>query len=292
MSLTRLAGAWSSDGFLAKRTVPSGASRRADSALRCSGRSAWAHAGAAIMRAAEEITTRKRTGNDCTGGGRPVLEKMLPDGALELRRGLEPWRASARHVHGLAGPGIFPLARLSTADGERAEADQRHRLSALERGADRGEERAQRPVRGGLGPAALGRHRRDEIRASHERRITIAIRSGRMLAEAVWAVKGGRAARGRAVVWLIRCEEGAPVLHGGQCRRRGRAGVFPVAWRRGGRARRGTRPRGERRGLPPRGAARRAHDRDRRARLPGLRRAPRRDRIAGAGVGLCYTRRA
>ena len=65
MSLTKLAGAWSSDGFLAKSTVPSGASRRADSALRCKGRSAWAEAGAqaeaAMTRAAEEITTRKRT---------------------------------------------------------------------------------------------------------------------------------------------------------------------------------------------------------------------------------------
>src|SRR5713101_4101572 len=246
MSLTRLAGAWSSDGFLAKSTVPSGASRRADSALRCSGRSAWAHAGTAIMRAAEEITTRKRTRIDCTGAGGLVLAKMLTDGALELRRGFEPWRPSAGHVHGLAGPGIFPLARFSAADGERAEADQRHRLSALEGRADRGEERAQRPVRGGLGPAALGRHRRDEIRASHEWRIAIAIRSGRMLAEAVWAVKGGRAAPGRAVVWLMRCEKGAPVLHGGQRRRRGRAGVFPVARRRGRRARRGTRPRSER----------------------------------------------
>ena len=38
MSLTRLAGAWSSAGFLAKSTRPSVSSRSTDSALSASGR--------------------------------------------------------------------------------------------------------------------------------------------------------------------------------------------------------------------------------------------------------------
>src|SRR5713101_4251527 len=183
MSLTRLAGAWSSDGFLAKSTVPSGASRRAHSALRCKVRSPWAEAGAqagtAMMRATEEITTRRRTRIDCKGAGGPGLAKMLSASSLELGRRLEPGRAPTRHVHG------FALARLAPPDGKRAESHEGDGLSALERAADRGEKRAQGPVRGGFGPAALGRHRRDEIRASHESRKVMAIRSGRMLAEAV-----------------------------------------------------------------------------------------------------------
>src|SRR3972149_5812430 len=83
--------------------------------------------------------------------------------------------------------------------------------------------RAFRPVPGGLGPAARGRHRRHEIRASHERDNAMAIRSGRMLAEALWAVKRGPGtcgpgARGpgtcrRVVVSLGRREEGAAVHH-------------------------------------------------------------------------------
>src|SRR3990170_6356056 len=195
MSFTRLAGAWSSDGFLAKSTVPSGASRRADSALRCMGRSPWAQAGAAVSRAAEEIRTRRRTSAHSSGAGGPGQAKNLTDGPLELGRGLEPGRAPAGHVHGLARPRVLALARLAAAHGEGAEAHQGDGLPALERGADRGEERTQRSVRGGLGPAALGRHRRDEIRASHERSNAIAIRSGRMLAEALWAVKRGPPAR-------------------------------------------------------------------------------------------------
>src|SRR5882762_5720374 len=189
MSLTRLAGAWSSDGFLAKSTVPSGASRRADSALRCRVRSPWAEAGAqagtAMRRAAEEITTRRRTRIDCKGGGGPGLAKILSASSLELGRRLEPGRAPTGHVHRFARPRVFAFARLAAADGKRAEAHEGDGLPPLEGGADRGEERAQSPVRGGFGPAALGRHRRDEIDASHERRNAMAIRSGRMLAEVV-----------------------------------------------------------------------------------------------------------
>src|SRR6266849_3603375 len=189
MSLTRLAGAWSSDGFLAKSTVPSGASRRADSALRCKVRSPWAEAGAqagtAMRRAAEEITTRRRTRIDCKGAGGPGLAKMLSARSFELGRRLKPGRAPTRHVHGLARARVLALARLAPPDGKRAESHEGDGLSALERAADRGEKRAQGPVRGGFGPAALGRHRRDEIHASHESRNAMAIRSGRMLAEAV-----------------------------------------------------------------------------------------------------------
>src|SRR5574342_132241 len=178
MSFTRLAGAWSPDGFLAKSTVPSGASRSADSALRCIGRSPWAQAGAAVRRAAEAITTRRRTKRNCTGAGKPGQAKNLPDSPLELRRRLEPGCSPAHDVHGLARARILAFPRLAAADGERAEADQGDRLPALERGADRREERAQRPVSGGLGPTALGRHRRDEIRSSHERGAAMRICSG------------------------------------------------------------------------------------------------------------------
>src|SRR5262245_530916 len=49
MSLTRLAGAWSSDGFLEKRTLPWASRRSTESALSDNGRALWltAHEGPA-----------------------------------------------------------------------------------------------------------------------------------------------------------------------------------------------------------------------------------------------------
>src|SRR5262245_57590834 len=77
-----------------------------------------------------------------------------PDSALQLFGGPEPGCFAPEHVHRLSRAGILSLPRLATRHPECPEAHERHRLSALERHADRVQQCAEGAVRGGLGPSA------------------------------------------------------------------------------------------------------------------------------------------
>src|SRR5690242_8691237 len=173
MSLTRLAGACSSAGFLAYTTRPCVSRSRTDSAPSASGRPlvllVWARAGAATSQRAAPTTRTEmaRTGSILLGGRIDDQRKTLADRAFEFLGGLEARRAPTRDVHGLSGARILALARFSTAHREGAEADERDRLPALERRAHRGQERAQRAVGARLGPSTGGGHRGHEVDSVH-----------------------------------------------------------------------------------------------------------------------------
>src|SRR5712692_1254785 len=150
------------------------------------------------MRIAEVRTTRRRTirvYRSRTAGTKH--KKASANGPLELRRRLEARRAPSRDVHGLASARVLSIARLAPRDAEGAEADEGDGLAALEGAANRGEERAQGTVGGGLGPAALAGHGDHEVRPRHEGSRRVIICRGRMLAE---VARHGQAARPRGAI--------------------------------------------------------------------------------------------
>src|SRR5262245_49346071 len=101
MSFTRLAGAWSSAGFLAKRTLPLASSRRTDSALSAGRRPFCAHAGVSPAPSASDKLRRRiptRTAAQSTRDGPTGPRENAPRVYLTarlssfegLKRGMRP----------------------------------------------------------------------------------------------------------------------------------------------------------------------------------------------------------
>src|SRR3990170_8821576 len=118
MSLTRLAGAWSSAAFLEKSTLPSASRSRTASALRAGARPFCAQAGAAASQSITLKARMKRTAVNLTRGRAPVKREKLPDRSLQLLGRLEPRCPASRHVHGLPRPRVLALARFAPAHRE------------------------------------------------------------------------------------------------------------------------------------------------------------------------------
>src|SRR5882672_6832590 len=177
MSLTRLAGARSSSGFLAKRILPSGSSRRTASAVSAGGRPSaarradWAVAAKGTTAAANTARTASiRPG--CTAfdfsdrSKRAARKNRSADRLLQLFRRLEAWDAPGDR-HRLARAGVLQGARLASRDRECSESDQRDRIAPLQGGSDTSERGPERALGAGLGPARRRCHPRDDIGFGH-----------------------------------------------------------------------------------------------------------------------------
>src|SRR2546430_2045313 len=144
MSFTRLAGARSSSGFLAKSVRPSGSSSKTASAESDSGRpSATDRPGWAVAaRGAKAATSTARAASvrpRCTGtdsserSKRPASKNRSADGLLQLFRRFEARNASGDR-HRLARARVLERAGLAPRHGKRSEADERDRGALVDHG--------------------------------------------------------------------------------------------------------------------------------------------------------------
>src|SRR5438093_1765992 len=178
MSFTRLAGARSSSGFLAKSVRPSGSSSKTASAESDSGRpSATDRPGWAVAaRGAKAATSTARAASvrpRCTGtdsserSKRPASKNRSADGLLQLFRRFEARNASGDR-HRLARARVLERAGLAPRHGKRSEADERDRIASLERSADPSERNAESALRSGLRPPGRRYHPHHDLGLRHE----------------------------------------------------------------------------------------------------------------------------